>query len=128
MAGKAEIGPHRVGEESPSAFARFEIAHECGETVGVLGDLDEALIHIDGMAARRDIAVDAGEPAIGREAEGPGIDGRRLDIGRARTRPEIGAERGTCRGKQHAGKRERRSIESHPHRPPNAKNKCCAGN
>jgi hypothetical protein len=47
----------------------------------VLGDLDEALIYIDGMPARRDVAVDAGEPSIGREAEFSRIDGRRLDIG-----------------------------------------------
>jgi hypothetical protein len=92
MAGKAEIGPHRIGEESPSALARFEIAHERGERVGVLGDLDEALIDIGGMPARRDIAVDAGEPAIGREAEFPGIDWRRLDIGRARAWPDAASD------------------------------------
>jgi len=93
MAGKAEIGPHRIGEESPSALARFEIAHERGERVGVLGDLDEALIDIGGMPARRDIAVDAGEPAIGREAEFPGIDWRRLDIGRARAWPDAASDK-----------------------------------
>src|SRR4249920_2449958 len=102
MAGKAEIGPHRIGKESSSALARFEIAHECGETVGVLGDLDEALIYIDGMPARRDVAVDAGEPSVGREAEFPRIDGRRLDIGRARAWPKIGTERWACCGKRQA--------------------------
>ena len=76
MAGEAEIGPYRIGEKSEAALARFEITHERGEQVALLGDLDEALIDIDGVAARGDIAVDAGEPAIGREAEFPGIDRR----------------------------------------------------
>ena len=79
MAGKAEIGPYRVGEKSEAALARLEIAHEGCEHVALLGDLDEALIDIDGVAARGDVAVDAGEPAIGREAEFPGIDRRRLE-------------------------------------------------
>ena len=57
MAGKAEIGPHRVGEKSKPSLARLEITHEGGEHVALLGDLDEALIDIDGMTARRDVAV-----------------------------------------------------------------------
>src|SRR6478672_4782731 len=111
--------PEALSERSTS-LARFEIAHERGEGVGVLGDLDEALIDIHGMPARRDIAVDAGEPAIGREAEFPGIDGRRLDIGRARAWPEVGAESWTCRSKRQAGEGERRSTKSHSYPSPDA--------
>jgi hypothetical protein len=122
MAGKAEIGPHRIGEESPSAFARFEIAHESGEHVGVLGDLDEALIDIDGVATRRDVAVDAGEPSIGRETEGPGIDRLRLDIGCAGAWPEIGAPSGSRYGEETACTSANKGRETAIHKFPRTQN------
>jgi hypothetical protein len=87
--GESEVHPHHIGEQGKAPLARLEIAHPGQQGIAVFHDLEEVLIDIGGVTARRDVAIDVDHPAIGGEADLPLVGGRRwLDIG------EVG---GDCR-------------------------------
>ena len=87
-AGEAEIHPNEIGEQRELALAGLEIAHPGEERVALLHDLEEAVIDIDLLAGRGDVAVDVDHPAIGGEAELPFVGRWRFGV------TEIGRERG----------------------------------
>src|SRR5262245_14481645 len=88
-AGKTEIHPDEIGEQRELALAGLEIAHPGQKRVALLHDLEEAVIDIDLLTGRGDVAIDVDHPGIGGEAELPFV-GRRRRFGVT----EIGRERG----------------------------------
>ena len=74
--------PHKVGKQREATLARLEIGHPGEQRVALLDDLDEVLVDIHRVPTRGDVAVDAGRPTIGGQAELPFI-GRGFRISRA---------------------------------------------